>query len=216
MAFTNMSDMHVRIIGAWSHSFSIFIGVVLVFFWSFGLMLNGLILVTFFKNPKMRSPTNVFILGLIINDFSLTMIGHPMDATAAFLGYWPFGHVGCQLYAFAMFFTGCNSISVLTAIAIDRYVVISKPLYAAKITKQVALLSLMACGAHALTWTVPPLVGWNRYVLEGAGLSCSVDFESRETSDRVYQIAIFTSCFFLPCTIILFCYYHVYMTVRRS
>ena len=75
------------------------------------------------------------------------------------------------------------------------------------------LISLIICAGHALIWTVPPLVGWNRYVLEGAGLSCSVDFQSREISDRVYQIAIFTSSFFLPIVVIIYCYYNVYMTV---
>nr|DAB27255.1 TPA_inf: xenopsinA [Stylochus ellipticus] len=215
MAVTNSTGPHLRIVGPWNYSISCAIGLVLMTFWVFGLLLNGLILFTFLKTPKMRSPTNLFILGLIMNDFTLTFFGHPMDATAAFVGRWPFGHIGCQLYGFAMFFTGLNAISVLTAIAVDRYIVIAKPLYASKITKRVAFLSLMVCAAHALLWTVPPLFGWNRYVLEGGGLSCSVDFESRETSDRVYQISIFISSYFLPIALILFCYYHVYMTVRH-
>nr|QEQ50488.1 xenopsin [Maritigrella crozieri] len=211
----SINDTGPRIIGPYSYGFSLVLGIILLLIWICGLSVNGLILLTFAKNRKMRSPTNMFIITLCVNDLTLAFFGHPMDFVSAFSGRWRFGNAGCIFYGFAMFFTGLNCISLLTAISFDRYIIIAKPLYASKITKRVAGIALIACTCYSLIWTVPPLFGWNRYVMEGSRMACSVDFESKAMLDRSYQIAIFLACYFIPIAIILFSYYHVYMTVRH-
>ena len=74
----------------------------------------------------------------------------------------------CQWYAFIAGINGLNSINTLTMIAIDRYQVISKPLrslYCATRRRSAVLIGVS--WLWAALWSVPPLVGWGRYIGEG-------------------------------------------------
>jgi hypothetical protein len=63
-------------------------------------------------------------------------------------------------------------------------------------------------------WAALPFTGWNRYVLEGAGISCSIIWESGDVRHSSYVITIFVFCFLLPLALIIFSYFHVFMTVK--
>jgi hypothetical protein len=58
-----------------------------------------------------------------------------------------------------------------------------------------------------------PLMGWNEYVLEGAGVSCSIIWESKVPAYTAFVIVIFFFCFLLPLLIMAFSYVNVYLTV---
>ena len=61
-----------------------------------------------------------------------------------------------------------------------------------------------------------PLLGWNRYVPEGALTTCGVDWFSRRPADQAYIIFIFVLFFLVPVVALCFCYTKIFLTVRET
>ena len=80
---------------------------------------------------------------------------------------------------------------------------------------QVAGAAVLGCWAWGFLWAVLPVLGWNEYRLEGAGISCSVVWESALPSYTVYIFAIFFVCLVFPVSVMTFCYFHVFSTVSK-
>jgi c-opsin len=52
-------------------------------------------------------------------------------------------------------------------------------------------------------WAIVPLFGWSEYSLEGAMISCSVEWNKRTASIMSYNISIALFVFILPLVIII-------------
>jgi len=53
---------------------------------------------------------------------------------------------------------------------------------------------------------MPPLFGWNRFILEGFSTSCTFDYVSKDLLDRTFILILVTGGFFIPLLIILVSY----------
>jgi r-opsin len=53
---------------------------------------------------------------------------------------------------------------------------------------------------------MPPLFGWNRFILEGFGTSCTFDYISKDLWDHLFILILVTGGFLIPLSIILFSY----------
>lgn len=74
----------------------------------------------------------------------------------------------CEWYAFLAGIFGLNSIGTLALIAVDRYLVISRPLEMLyKATSRRATVEVAIVWIWAVTWTSPPMLGWSRFIGEG-------------------------------------------------
>ena len=62
--------------------------------------------------------------------------------------------------------------------------------------------------------SLPPLFGWNRYILEGMGTTCSFDYITRSVTYRSFILGMFFGGFMAPLLIIITCYVSIYVTVR--
>lgn len=71
---------------------------------------------------------------------------------------------GCEFYAFCGALFGISSMITLTAIALDRYLVITRPLAAVgMVSKRRAGLVLLGVWLYSLAWSLPPLFGWSKW-----------------------------------------------------
>ncbi|RUS84727.1 hypothetical protein EGW08_007514, partial [Elysia chlorotica] len=140
----------------------------------------------------------------------------PLTMTSAWAHRWLWGRAVSVLEGFLVYFLGLSSMYILMAIAVDRYIAISKPLLGAKITKKMAVLSCAMCFVGGFLWSALPLMGWNEYTLEGAGISSSVVWESTDPSYTSYIYAIFFACLVLPLVVMFYAYHGVLRTVSSS
>ncbi|KAI3366237.1 hypothetical protein L3Q82_010052 [Scortum barcoo] len=67
----------------------------------------------------------------------------------------------------------------------------------------------------SLVWTVPPLLGWSSYGLEGAGTSCSVTWTERSLGSHSYIICLFVFCLGLPVLVMVYCYGRLLHAVKQ-
>ncbi|XP_012938994.2 pinopsin-like [Aplysia californica] len=191
-----------------------FIAFMLTLTFVLGSFVNGLCLFVFAKNKRLRSPTNIFVMALNLCDLLMCLVGIPMSMTSAYAHHWLWGELGCDIEAFIVYFLGLSSMYVLMAISFDRYIAISRPLLGTKITKKVAVISCGACYLLGFLWSIFPAFGWNEFTLEGAGISCSVNWENPSPVYTSYIYAIFFFCFVIPVGVMMYSYYGIIATLR--
>lgn len=72
---------------------------------------------------------------------------------------------GCEFYAFCGALFGITSMITLTAIALDRYLVITRPLAIGVVSKRRVALVLLGVWLYSLAWSLPPFFGWSKWVV---------------------------------------------------
>lgn len=80
---------------------------------------------------------------------------------------------------------------------------------------QKALLAVGGSWIYSLVWTVPPLIGWSSYGVEGAGTSCSVRWSSESAKSISYVICLFIFCLVIPVMVMMYCYGRLLYTVKQ-
>jgi c-opsin len=83
-----------------------------------------------------------------------------------------------------------------------------------KITHRVLAYVIAVCMLLGLFWSILPIFGWSRYALEGAGTSCSVEWNERSWNVMSYNVAMFVFVFFVPLLIIIFTNTRLIMIVK--
>ena len=71
----------------------------------------------------------------------------------------------------------------------------------------------MLCYAAGFLWAVLPAFGWNEYRLEGAGVSCSVNWADQSVVFASYIYTIFVACFLIPACGMIYSYLGIVKTV---
>ncbi|CAG0886580.1 unnamed protein product [Cyprideis torosa] len=136
---------------------------------------NASVIYVFASTPGLRTPSNILILNLAFSDLMMMLSNFPPTAIACWYSRWVFGETICSLYAMTASMFGNASIWSLAMIAYDRYRVIVKGLAAKPLTYGRVFLIISFIWFAAISWTVFPLVGWNRYVPEGNMVVCGID-----------------------------------------
>ncbi|KAF6205310.1 hypothetical protein GE061_019480 [Apolygus lucorum] len=151
-----------------------------------------------------------------MSDFSVSILGNPFTLASSMYRRWIFGHTMCVAYGFFMALLGITSISTLTALALERYLIISRPLNRRVLTRKSAVQMVIGVWAYSITLTAPPLVGWGEYGPEAANISCSISWEDRSTLSSSYIIFLFIFGFFVPLFVICYSYINIIFTMREK
>jgi hypothetical protein len=114
-----------------------------------------------------------------------------------------YGRGGCVLTGFIMYFIGTVGVYLMVAMSIERFMIIYKPMSIKKLTHRVLALVIGVCMLLGLFWSILPIFGWSRYSLEGAGTSCSVEYNERSLNVISYNVAMFVFVFFVPLFVII-------------
>ena len=110
------------------------------------------------------------------------------------------------------------SITHLIPTSVGKYLTITRSLSRdSYFNKEKVLLIILGSWIFSLAFSVPPLVGWSSYGLEGTNVTCSVkwDYESSLRSDQVYFGVIIFTFYFLLVAVITFCYYKIHQVAKQ-
>ncbi|XP_049769023.1 pinopsin-like [Schistocerca cancellata] len=162
------------------------------------------------------TPLNVILFNLVCSDFSVALLGNPLTLAAAVAHRWIFGRTMCVVYGFFMSLLGISSIATLTVLAFERYVMISRPFQARRLSRRGAALLVAAIWLYSLLLTAPPLLGWGDYVHEAANISCSVNWESRTLGATSYIVFLFAMGLVVPVAVISFSYLNIVRTLKKN
>ncbi|ESN99521.1 hypothetical protein HELRODRAFT_132379, partial [Helobdella robusta] len=198
--------------------FMIILGIYITIVAFIGTIGNMIVLWIFTTTPSLKTPSNMLVINLATCDLMFSaIIGFPMMALACFKKYWIWGFVGCQWYAFVAGVSGLVSINTLTAISIDRYMVIAKPLYMMQAaSKSRSLQQIIFVWCYAIGWVLPPWFGWGAFMPEGFGFSCTWDYLTRTTNNISFNMCFVTFQFILPVSLVLICYVGIVNAVAQN
>ncbi|XP_049916066.1 melanopsin-A-like isoform X1 [Epinephelus moara] len=193
------------------------IGVVILVVGITGMLGNFLVVYAFCRSRSLRTPSNIFIINLAVTDFLMCLTQTPIFFITSMHKRWIFGKKGCELYAFCGALFGICSMMTLMVIAVDRYVVITRPLASLGVMSRRKALSILAAAwVYSVGWSLPPFFGWSAYVPEGLMTSCSWDYMTFTPSVRSYTMLLFTFVFFIPLFIIIFSYCCIFRAIRHT
>ena len=195
----------------WFSVFTVIEGTVCIV----GPFLNGIVCFTFYKNPQMLTSQNMFIFSLTFSDFLMSQIAVPMAWAANFMRQWPFGTVGCQIHAFLIFQFGLVSITHLTAATVEKYLTVAKSMIdSSYLTKAQTMYVIAGLWLYTLTFSLSPLFGMSHFGLEGLNASCSILWDTDNTTEHVYFSFVFIGCFIFPVCLIFVCNFRLLQTMK--
>ncbi|XP_034264392.1 melatonin receptor type 1B [Pantherophis guttatus] len=170
-----------------------------------------LVVVSVFKNRKLRNAGNAFVVSLALADLVVAVYPYPLVLVALFHNGWSLGETHCKASGFVMGLSVIGSIFNITAIAINRYCYICHSFVYNKVYSWRNTI-FYVCLVWVLTVVaiVPNFfVGSLKY--DQRIYSCTF----AQTTSSCYTIAVVVIHFILPITIVSFCYLRIWILVIR-
>nr|ANV21069.1 parapinopsin [Geotria australis] len=193
------------------HALSALMGITSVL----SIVLNGLVIAVTLRSKLLRQPLNYALVNLACADLGISLSGGIITTVSNARGRFDLGRAVCVADGFLVAVFGMTALITVCVLAVERYVVVCKPLGGVHFNTQHGICGVAFSWAWALLWSMPPLFGWGRYHFEGVGTSCAPDWSDSSTSGRSYMTAYFTFCFTLPMLIIVFCYTKLMRAIHK-
>ena len=176
---------------------------------------NSLVCLAFYRNRRLRTVTNFYVLSLAVADMTAAIFVFPFATVASGLRRWPFNYSFCQFTGFLVYYWAQVSLCTLSLTSINRYFCVVKPhQYSNFFTKKKTALSIFSIWIFLfiffLTFTLTLPVGsqWDPNSFHCRAISLE------ERTDRI--IYVFFGCFFIiPMLLVVFGYGSVYRVVRQ-
>lgn len=177
----------------------------------FSLAGNALVCLAFYRNRRLRTITNFYVLSLALADIMMGTFCFPFHAAASGLRRWPFNSNFCQFTGFLVEYWVQVSLCILTLVSINRYFcVVKQQKYLTFFARKKTLVSILVIWVSAFiqtlanTFFTPIIYVWNPY-----NLYCQATFPSAR---REKDCHILVGCFsFFLMSVVVFCYSRVYM-----
>ncbi|KAG5881211.1 hypothetical protein JTB14_037058 [Gonioctena quinquepunctata] len=94
--------------------------------------------------------------------------------------------------------------------------IVSRPFRNRGLSRKSAIYLVVGIWVYSLILTVPPLIGWGKYVNEAANISCSVNWEEQSMNAMSYIMYLFVFGLVLPLGVIIYSYVHIVDTMRQN
>ena len=169
-----------------------------------GVVFNSLWILIFVRYKEVRTTMNYFVFTNTILNLFGCLLEYPFIIPSCFACRWLFKETGCIISGFIMYFVGCAGIYLMTAISIERYYVIYKPMGIKQITLRLKVALISACLMLGLLWPMLPLFGWSRYTFDASQVSCSVEWIEKSLNVVSYNVTIWIMVFLIPLVIMAF------------
>jgi hypothetical protein len=179
-----------------------------------GIIANPTIIWIILRNKELVNPVNILIVALSILNTIGVLVELPLVTISAFMCRFKFGKLGCYWEAFLMFFIGCSTIFILTSISCMRFYIIKIPHNSSlRVINRILMKLILISCVLGLVFSLMPILGWSEYSLEGAMISCSIEWNKRTPSVLSF---IFTFAFFvylIPLCILIYTNLKIYLKV---
>lgn len=178
---------------------------------------NGLVVYVVATNKDMQSVTNIFITNLAVADLLVNFTSLWLTPCYIFLGRWVWGSIMCHAVPLFQGMSTFISALTLTAIAVDRFIVIVFP-FRPRMSLQLCMIVVIAIWIIGLILVAPLVAHMNLQFYESCGeYVCREDWANPEM--RVaYGFVVLSLQFGVPFLVIAYCYIRIWikLTYRKS
>lgn len=178
---------------------------------------NLLVILSVIRHEKLRVITNYFVVSLAFADLLVALLAMSFNASVEISGKWVFSMTVCDFWNSCDVLFSTASILHLCCISVDRYYAIIRPLeYPLKMTtKRVAVMLTCVWVSSGIISFIPIFLGW--YTTdEWLNKRKSNPPECSFVVNRPYAIISSSVSFWIPCVIMVFAYYRIYLEAVRQ
>ena len=176
---------------------------------------NCFVLAAILRNPELRKIANWYILTLAMTDLLVAVTCMPLTVGASMKGEWVYGDVICQVQGYVLQIWAFFSLTIVASTAVHRYYRVVRPVRFREIfTKTFTVLMVIACVVLSTAAVVGVLFALDAPFQFGPHFFCTPNFPNQKTK-RAAALSVFVGFIAIPCSILFFCYFKVYRTVRR-
>jgi hypothetical protein len=171
---------------------------------------NALVIAAIVTEKKLRIASNYLILSLAITDLLVGCWIMPIVAVYDIFVTWKFGEILCKIWHTSVVLCCVASIWHLLAIAISRYLGLTK---ANQNEMRINYVFIFAAWIIALFVSIAPFFGW-----QDDKFKERIHIQNRciVSLNRSYMIFTSTTVFYIPLVLILFSYCILYFKVKRQ
>ncbi|KAM6985174.1 melatonin receptor type 1B-B-like [Aplochiton taeniatus] len=182
---------------------------VLIFTTVVDVLGNLLVIISVFRNRKLRNSGNVFVVSLAFADLVVAFYPYPLVLYALFHDGWSLGDTQCMISGFFMGLSVIGSIFNITGIAVNRYCYICHSFsYGRLYSCRNTLLFVALIWLFTVVAIIPNFfVGSLRY--DPRVYSCT--FAQNVSSS--YTVAVVVIHFLVPIAVVTFCYLRIWVLV---
>ncbi|XP_006834573.1 PREDICTED: melatonin receptor type 1A [Chrysochloris asiatica] len=172
---------------------------------------NLLVILSVYRNKKLRNAGNIFVVSLAVADLVVAVYPYPLVLTSIFNNGWNLGYLHCQISAFLMGLSVIGSVFNITGIAINRYCYICHRLKYDKLySNKNSLCFVFLIWMLTLVAIMPNLhIGTLQY--DSRIYSCTF----AQSVSSAYTIAVVVFHFIIPMIIVIFCYLRIWILVLQ-
>ena len=177
---------------------------------------NVLVCLALYKNTKLRSPTNLYIIALAASDVLCATVKMPFVSSVVITGRWIFGDTVCQFGGFVGVFVVYSTPATMGLLAFNRYIRIVKTSHYNKIFSPHKSKTWLSCIwlSLALYLLIGRVTNWSTMEFVPGYANCSVAFNTSEK--KIIHYCFVVGLFFvLPFLVGLFSYYKIFLKTRQ-
>lgn len=193
---------------------TIFAAICAVLFIIFGILGNLLTILALCRCAKLRNATTAFVISLCTADLLFCTFNLPLTASRYIHQSWLLGETMCTLFPFFFYGNVAVSLMSMTAITINRYILINHHRIYDKIySKRHIALMIAFCWLFSFSMLLPTLTKtWGQFGLHDETFSCTI-LKLEGKSPKKF---LFVFGFLLPCIVIIVSYSCIFYKVRQS
>lgn len=169
---------------------------------------NILVIIAVLTSRSLKGAQNLFLVSLAAADILVATLIIPFSLANELQGYWAFSSIWCEIYLALDVLFCTSSIVHLCAIALDRYLSISRPVsYGAKRTPTRIKAAIIVVWLISAVISFPPLLTLDKS--EGGEEVCELN------NERWYILYSTIGSFFAPCVIMILVYVRIYQIAKQ-
>ena len=179
---------------------------------------NLIIICVVYQNPRLRTVTNMFLVGLSVADFLTSSLVMPFTASIFIHGKWMFSKGVCVLQGILILWLVWTSLHMVTLMAINRYFCVRRPnLYRKWFTKRNTIAMIITVGVVSFILAISPYwSGLVAYIFRPGKAACFMTFDPKRRLGKIaYTFFLLLTYTILPMVCIAVCYYKVFRVVKE-
>ncbi|KAI5608908.1 prostaglandin E receptor 4 (subtype EP4) c [Silurus asotus] len=139
------------------------------------------------KREQKETTFYTLVCGMAVTDLLGTCFTSPVVIATYVAGRWPGGVALCHFFSFSMLFFGSAGMSILCAMAVERYLAISHAFfYSQHVDRTVARLALLAVYLVNGALCAMPSFGFGRHAKHFPGTWCFLDWRALDARGAAY------------------------------
>ncbi|GMT32699.1 hypothetical protein PFISCL1PPCAC_23996, partial [Pristionchus fissidentatus] len=182
----------------------------------FGITGNICVILAISRTKSLQTVPNMFIFSLSCSDLVVCSLSATITPITAFKKEWLFGGLLCTVAPWIAGISLCFSTFTLTAISIDRYILIKYPMKK-PLRKEQALFIISGIIIAAAVISSPTAMKQKLVPFENfCGEYCTEDWDNDMHGRRLYGALLLTVQFVIPLTIIIISYSAISLRIGQS